>query len=131
MIPSRSLFPTLALGLLAAPAVAQDGAVAVRAGKVITGPGQVIENGTVVVQNGRIVAVGGADLEVPFDVLLHEHPDAVLFAGFLEAHSSNVTDALAVATKPTWSLSVKLTSATCSRTSFSPLLSGRLATCVT
>ena len=92
MIPSRSLFPTLALGLLAAPAVAQDGAVAVRAGKVITGPGQVIENGTVVVQNGRIVAVGGADLEVPFDVLLHEHPDAVLFAGFLEAHSSNGMD---------------------------------------
>ena len=84
MIPSRTLLPALALGLLAAPVVAQDGAVAVRAGKVITGPGQVIENGTVVVQNGRIVAVGGADLEVPFDVLLHEHPDAVLFAGFHE-----------------------------------------------
>ena len=92
MIPSRTLFPALALGLLAAPAVAQDGAVAVRAGKVITGPGQVIENGTVVVQNGRIVAVGGADLEVPFDVLLHEHPDAVLFAGFHETHTSNGMD---------------------------------------
>lgn len=92
MIPSRTLLPALALGLLAAPVVAQDGAVAVRAGKVITGPGQVIENGTVVVQNGRIVAVGGADLEVPFDVLLHEHPDAVLFAGFHETHTSNGMD---------------------------------------
>ncbi|MCH2101110.1 MAG: hypothetical protein MK209_04245, partial [Planctomycetes bacterium] len=92
MIHFRLLFSALALGLLAVPAVAQDGAVAVRAGKVITGPGQIIENGTVVVQNGRIVAIGGPDLEIPFDVLLHEHPDAVLFAGFHEAHTSNGMD---------------------------------------
>jgi imidazolonepropionase-like amidohydrolase len=92
MIPSRSLLPALALGLLAAPALAQDGAVAVRAGKVIAGPGQIIENGTVIVQNGRIVAVGGADLEVPFDVLLHEFPNGVLFAGFAETHTSNGLD---------------------------------------
>jgi imidazolonepropionase-like amidohydrolase len=92
MTPSRSLFPALALGLLAAPALAQDGAVAVRAGKVIAGPGQIIENGTVIVQNGRIVAVGGADLEVPFDVLLREYPNGVLFAGFAETHTSNGLD---------------------------------------
>jgi imidazolonepropionase-like amidohydrolase len=93
MIPSRTLFPALALGLLAAPAIAQDGAVAVRAGKVVTAPGQVIEQGTVIVQNGRIVAVGGPDLEIPFDVLLHEFDqNTVLFAGFAEAHTSNGMD---------------------------------------
>lgn len=91
MIPSRSLFSVLAAGLLASPLAAQSEAVAVRAGKVIVAPGQVIENGTVVVQDGRIIAVG-ADVEVPFDTLLHEYPEGVLFAGFAEAHTSNGMD---------------------------------------
>jgi imidazolonepropionase-like amidohydrolase len=73
--------------LLAAPLAAQNGSVAVRAGKLITNDGRVIENGTVVVQDGRITAVGGPDLELPFDVLLREHPDAVLFPGFTVAHT--------------------------------------------
>ena len=81
----HALLPTLLL--LAAPLAAQNGSVAVRAGKLITNDGQVIENGTVVVQDGRITAVGGPDLELPFDVLLREHPDAVLFPGYCIAHN--------------------------------------------
>ncbi|MBC8406991.1 MAG: amidohydrolase family protein [Planctomycetes bacterium] len=94
MSKAALLFPALLLAapVAAEPAAAQDGNVAVRAGKVITAPGQVIENGTVVVQNGRIVAVGGPDLEVPFDTMLREYPDGVLFAGFTEAHTSDGLD---------------------------------------
>jgi len=98
MLRTQSLLSSLALaapamaGLLAAPATAQDGNIAVRAGKVITAPGEVIENGTVVVQDGRIVAVGGADMEIPFDTILREYPDATLFAGYSEAHTSNGMD---------------------------------------
>ncbi len=84
------ILPVLALSTALAPA--QEGSVAVRAGKVLTGTGQVIENGTVVVEGGRIVAVGGPDLEVPFDTLLREYPDGVLFTGFAEAHTSSGVD---------------------------------------
>ena len=45
-----------ALGLAAAPALAQD-AVAVTGGRVLTGT-SVIENGTVVMRGGRIISVG-------------------------------------------------------------------------
>jgi len=78
--------------LVAAPAFAQDGSVAVRAGTVMLPDGSTLENGTVVVQGGRITAVGGADLEIPFDVVLHEFPEGVVFAGFHEAHTSDGLD---------------------------------------
>lgn len=81
----QALLPTLLL--LAAPLAAQNGSIAIRAGKLITNDGQILENGTVLVQDGRIVAVGGADLELPFDVLLREHPEGVLFPGFTVAHT--------------------------------------------
>jgi len=54
--------------------------------------GSVVENGTVVIENGRITAVGGADLEIPFDVILKEMPEATIFPGFLEAHSNSGMD---------------------------------------
>ena len=87
----RSLAFLLPL-LLAAPAAAQDGSVAVRAGTLMLADGSTVENGTVIVQGGRITAVGGADLEIPFDVVLHEFPDGVVFAGFHEAHTSDGLD---------------------------------------
>lgn len=76
----------------AAPLAAQDGSIAVRAGKAVLPDGTVVENPTLIVQDGRITGFGGADLEIPFDVLLKEMPDAWLFPGFLEAHSSNGLD---------------------------------------
>lgn len=78
--------------LLSAPAFAQGGSVAVRGGKIMMADGSVVEGGTLVIENGRISAVGDGDLEIPFDVLLHEYPDAVIFPGFYEAHSSSGMD---------------------------------------
>lgn len=78
--------------LLSAPAFAQGGNVAVRAGKLMKADGSILENGTMVIENGRITALGGADLEIPFDVLLNEYPDAVIFPGFYEAHASRGMD---------------------------------------
>jgi imidazolonepropionase-like amidohydrolase len=78
--------------LLSAPAFAQGGNVAVRAGKLMKADGSILENGTMVIENGRITALGGADLEIPFDVLLNEYPDAVVFPGFYEAHASRGMD---------------------------------------
>jgi imidazolonepropionase-like amidohydrolase len=92
LLPAFLLAAPVAVGMVSTPAFAQQGNIAIRAGKVITSPGHVIENGTVVVENGRIIAVGGADLEIPFDTLLREYPDGVLFAGFAEAHTSNGLD---------------------------------------
>ena len=54
----------LTLTLLAAPLLAGDGRLAIRAGKIITQAGENIENGTIVIENGRITAVG-AEVEVP------------------------------------------------------------------
>ena len=82
----------LASVLLSAPAFAQGGSIAVRAGKIMKADGSVIDGGTLVIENGRISSLGGADLEVPFDVILHEYPDAVIFPGFYEAHSSSGMD---------------------------------------
>lgn len=85
------LFAFLLPLLLTASATAQDGSVAVRAGTVMLADGTTIENGTVVVQDGRITAIG-VDVEIPFDVILHEAPDGVLFAGFHEVHTSSGLD---------------------------------------
>ncbi|HEX9793064.1 MAG TPA: amidohydrolase family protein [Planctomycetota bacterium] len=86
----------LVLALLAAlapsAAALQSGDVAVRAGRVILADGREIENGTVLVRGGKITAVGGADLEIPFDVVLHEHPDAVVFSGFKVAYTTSGLD---------------------------------------
>ena len=78
--------------LLSAPAFAQGGNVAVRAGKLMKADGSIIENGTMVIENGRISSLGGADLEIPFDVLLNEYPEAVVFPGFHEAHATRGMD---------------------------------------
>ncbi len=78
--------------LLLAPAFGQSGSIAVHAGKIIKADGSVVPSGTLVVENGRITALGRDEIEVPFDVLLHEYPDAVLFPGFYEASSSSGMD---------------------------------------
>lgn len=82
----------LSLFALTAPLAAQDGSIAVRVGKAALPDGSIVEGATLIIQDGRITAFGGADLEIPFDVLLKELPDAWLFPGFLEAHSSNGLD---------------------------------------
>ena len=70
----------------------EEGSVAFKVGTVLTMDGQEFSPGTVIVEHGRITAVGGGDLEIPFDVLLKEYPDATLFPGFSEAHTSSGLD---------------------------------------
>ncbi|MBT5119823.1 MAG: hypothetical protein HOM34_03770 [Planctomycetes bacterium] len=70
---------------------AQSGTVAIRAGRILTGDTTIID-GTLLIENGRITAVGGADLEVPYESIMHEYPDATLFAGFAEAHTNSGMD---------------------------------------
>ncbi len=82
----------LSVPALAAALPAQDGAIAIRAGKAVLADGSTLENVTLVVQDGRIAVFGGADVEIPFDVLLHEWPAATIFPGFLEAQSSGGLD---------------------------------------
>ncbi len=87
----RSLL--LSFLILSSSLFAQEGSVALRVGKLLHADGSVLDDATVVVQNGRITAVGtGDDVELPFDVLLREFPDAWLFPGFLEAHTSSGMD---------------------------------------
>lgn len=82
---------TLAAVLLAGPALAGDGNLVIRAGKVITMAGDVIENGTIVITNGRIQAVG-QDVEAPplYEVL--DASDLVAFPGYVEAISNRGMD---------------------------------------
>ncbi len=90
MRPLSLLLCSLAL---TAAAPAQQGSIAVRVGKAFLPDGSVVQDATLVVRDGRVAAFGpAADVEVPFDVVLHEHPDAVLWTGFYEAHTSNGMD---------------------------------------
>ncbi len=68
-----------------APASGSDPiAVAFKGAKVVTGPGQIIEDGTVVVRNGLIESVG-ANLEIPFDAKVVQCEGMVIYAGFIDA----------------------------------------------
>ncbi|HJO25875.1 MAG TPA: amidohydrolase family protein [Planctomycetota bacterium] len=81
----------LTLTLLAAPLLAGDGRLAIRAGKIITQAGENIENGTIVIENGRITAVG-AEVEVPWDVEVLDATHLTAFPGFVEAHGNRGMD---------------------------------------
>lgn len=84
--------PTLAcLALLGLALGAEAQNLAIKAGKIITLDGDVIENGAIVIQDGRVTAVG-ADVEVPWDTVVLEHPELVAFPGFVEAYTSSGMD---------------------------------------
>lgn len=87
----KLIIPFVLFSIFASAAFAQEGNIAVRAGQLLT-PDGVIENGTLVIRGGVIEAVGGPDTEVPFDVLLRELPEATVFCGFAEAHTSSGLD---------------------------------------
>ena len=88
----RLLTTLLVSSCFVASAAAQSGSVAIKAAQIMRADGSVIEQGTMVIENGRITAIGGSDVEVPFDVLLNEYPTAVVFPGFFEAHSNSGMD---------------------------------------
>lgn len=77
----------------ALPAAPQVDKLAVKAGKVITLDGATIEDGVVVIEGGRIIAVGkSAEVEVPWDARVIDHPELIAFPGFVEAHSTSGMD---------------------------------------
>lgn len=87
-------FLSLAVLSLSAWSPAQEGSIAFKVGTIHThdfANGPVLKNATLVVHDGRVQTVA-VDAEVPFDVLLEEHPEAVIFPGFLEAHTSSGVD---------------------------------------
>lgn len=73
--------------LLTAPALAGDGNLVIRAGKILTMTGEVIENGTIVISNGRIQAIG-TDVEAPPLYQVLDASDLVAFPGYVEAISN-------------------------------------------
>jgi imidazolonepropionase-like amidohydrolase len=81
----------LILSFLAAPLIAGDGRLAIRAGKVITRAGETIENGTIVIENGQITAIG-AEVEIPWDVEVLDASHLTAFPGFVEAHGNRGMD---------------------------------------
>lgn len=77
---------SILLALAAAPALQNDGPLAIRAKAVWTGGGKVLENAVVIVDNGRIQAVG-VDVAIPAGAELVEH-DGVLTAGLIALHGA-------------------------------------------
>jgi imidazolonepropionase-like amidohydrolase len=71
---------------LAAPAAAQDRAVAFTGARILTMTGETIENGTLVVQGGKIIAVG-ANVAVPADAERRAVEGRVIMPGIVDTHS--------------------------------------------
>jgi imidazolonepropionase-like amidohydrolase len=78
-----------AVGLLAlgAPAVAADGKIAIKCGRIITQAGNEIEKGIIVIEDGRITYVGPEGKRAPWDAEVLEKPELTAFPGFVEAHT--------------------------------------------
>jgi len=79
---------TVALLLLvaAAPAAAQK--VALQGARILSVGRDAIDNGTVLIENGKITAIGGPDLEIPFDADVVDVSGKTLFPGLVLAHTS-------------------------------------------
>lgn len=82
--------PAVAL-FLGGAALAADGKIALKVGRVITQAGAEVENGYVVIDGGKISAVG-AGVAPPWDAEVIDRPDLVAFPGFVEAHTSRGMD---------------------------------------
>lgn len=93
MIQTKSKAPWLAgaaiiaaIAGMAAPAAAQDRAIAFTGARILTMAGDAIENGTLVIQNGKILAVG-ADVAVPADATRVAAEGRVIMPGIVDTHS--------------------------------------------
>lgn len=82
---------TAAILALSPDALAGDGRIAIKVGRIITNAGPDIENGTIVIVGGRIESVG-ADAKGSWDAEVLDHPELVAFPGWVEAHSSRGMD---------------------------------------
>ena len=88
-IHSRALAIAIASWLVIAVSsggVLAGDAIAIRAGKVYTGD-RVLENAVVLVENGKVIGVGPS-VSVPDGATVHEHPDASITPGLIDAYST-------------------------------------------
>lgn len=81
---------TAAFLFLSQAALASDGKIAIKVGRIITNAGPDIENGTIYIESGRIQSVGTDSGRWDAEVL--DHPDLVAFPGWVEAHSMRGMD---------------------------------------
>ena len=93
MIQTKSKAPWLAgaaiavaFSGIAAPAAAQDRAVAFTGARILTMAGEAIENGTLVIKDGKILAVG-ADVAIPADAERVAANGRVIMPGIVDTHS--------------------------------------------
>ncbi len=70
----------------AAPAAAQDRAVAFTGARILTMAGEPIENGTLLIRDGKIIAVG-TDVAIPADAKRIAAKDRVIMPGIVDTHS--------------------------------------------
>ena len=80
-----------ALVSLAPGALAGNGKIVIKVGRIITQSGPDIQNGVIVVENGRISAIG-PDSKTPWDAEVLDHPELVAFPGYVEAHTNRGMD---------------------------------------
>lgn len=88
---TTSLLAIASLCLLAPEALAGEGKIVIKCGRVITQAGPDIENGVIVIEDGRITSVG-KDSKGSWDAEVLDHPELVAFPGFVEAHSNRGMD---------------------------------------
>jgi imidazolonepropionase-like amidohydrolase len=74
------------IGSAAAPAAAQDRAIAFTGARILTMAGEPIENGTLVIKDGKIIAVG-ANVAVPADAERRDAAGKVIMPGIVDTHS--------------------------------------------
>ena len=61
--------------------------VALTGGKILTVSGAPVVDGTILIENGIIQAVGGADMEVPYDAMEVDCSGMILAPGLVDAHN--------------------------------------------
>ena len=84
----RPLIMILILSALSTLAFAQDKAVALKGGKVLTVSHGVIENGVVVMQGGKITAVGAAGaVNVPGDARVIDATGMTIYPGLIDSET--------------------------------------------
>ena len=79
---------SLIVGMLASPGLAQDKAIALKGGKLLTVTHGVIENGVVVMQGGKIAAVGAAgSVQIPEDAQVVDVTGMTVYPGLIDSET--------------------------------------------
>ena len=88
-IAATGLATALTAGALASDPPAK---IALTGARIIPVVGEEIPNGTIVIEHGIITAIGGADIEIPFDATEFDLTGKVLMPGMIDPHSASGLD---------------------------------------